>query len=136
MHFSPTRRLLLGAGLSLAARPVFAAGSGAAPGRIFTVLGTGVQGMAEDGEVAATARVNQPFGVLVRDGSLWWADFGGNRVLRLDRRAKKVFVVAGTGESGQAGDGGPATQARPHGPPENPLHPPGQKAGGGRRHPC
>jgi sugar lactone lactonase YvrE len=107
MHFSPTRRFVLGAGLGLAARPAWAA-----PGRISTVLGTGVQGMAGDGEAAATARINQPFGVLIRNGSLWWADFGGNRVLRLDRRAKKVFVVAGTGEGGHAGDGGPANQAR------------------------
>jgi DNA-binding beta-propeller fold protein YncE len=107
MRFSPTRRLVLGAGLGLAAHPAWAE-----PKRVFTVLGTGVQGMAGDGEAGATARINQPFGVLIRNGSLWWADFGGNRVLRLDRRAKKVFVVAGTGEGGHAGDGGPAKQAR------------------------
>jgi DNA-binding beta-propeller fold protein YncE len=107
MHFPPTRRLVLAAGLGLAAPPAWAA-----PKRIFTVLGTGVQGMAGDGEDAATARINQPFGVLIRNGSLWWADFGSNRVLRLDRRARKVFVVAGTGEGGHAGDGGPAKVAR------------------------
>src|SRR4051812_38199425 len=107
MRFFPTRRVFLGAGLGLAAGPAWAA-----PRRIFTVLGTGVQGMAGDEEAAATAKINQPFGVLIRGGSLWWADFGGNRVLRLDQRTKKVFVVAGTGEAGHAGDGGPATQAR------------------------
>lgn len=107
MDFPLTRRFVVGAGLAAAAPPAWAA-----PKRIFTVLGTGVQGMAGDGEAAATAKINQPFGVLIRNGSLWWADFGSNRVLRLDRRAGKVFVVAGTGEAGHAGDGGPAKQAR------------------------
>src|SRR5579884_4234478 len=102
-----TRRILLGAAPVLAARPALAA-----PKRIFTLVGTGAEGAAADGEAIATARLNQPYGVETgRDGSIYWADFGSNRVMRLDRRAGKVFVVAGTGEKGHAGDGGAAKTA-------------------------
>ncbi len=106
MNSSLTRRIVLGACLSISARPAFAA-----PQRIFTVVGTGVQGIAHDGDAAATANINQPFGVeSAPDGSLCWADFGSNRVLQL--RRGKVFVVAGTGEKGHGGDGGLAKAAR------------------------
>jgi DNA-binding beta-propeller fold protein YncE len=102
-----TRRIVVGAGLTLAAGPALAA-----PRKIFTVAGTGAQGSAADGEAVGTAKLNQPYGVeMGPDGSLYWADFGSNRVLRLDRRAGRVFVVAGTGEKGHAGDGGPAKTA-------------------------
>src|SRR5690349_6504947 len=102
------RRILLGAAPALmAARPALAA-----PKRIFTLVGTGAEGAAADGEAVATARLNQPYGVETGpDGSIYWADFGSNRVMRLDRRAGKVFVVAGTGEKGHAGDGGAARTA-------------------------
>jgi sugar lactone lactonase YvrE len=104
-----TRRAIVSAApvLIVAGRPALAA-----PKRIFTVVGTGAQGAAMDGEAVATARLDQPYGVETGpDGSLTWADFGSNRVLRLDRRAGKVFVVAGTGEKGHAGDGGAAKTA-------------------------
>ena len=101
-----TRRIVLGAGLAVTAGPSFATLQ-----RIFTVVGTGVQGMAHDGDAAANANINQPFGVeSAPDGSLSWADFGSNRVLQM--RGGKVFVLAGTGESGHSGDGGPAKAAR------------------------
>ena len=103
-----TRRILLGAAPALVGvRPALAA-----PKRIVTLAGTGAEGAATDGEAVATARLNQPYGVEEGpDGSIYWADFGSNRVMRLDRRAGKVFVVAGTGEKGHAGDGGAAKTA-------------------------
>jgi DNA-binding beta-propeller fold protein YncE len=104
-----TRRFLVAAAPALvfAGRPALAASK-----RIFTVAGTGVQGKAGDGEAVATAKIDQPYGVeIAPDGSLIWADFGSNRVLRLDRGAGKIFVVAGTGDNGHAGDGGPAKAA-------------------------
>jgi DNA-binding beta-propeller fold protein YncE len=45
------------------------------------------------------------------DGALYWTDFAGHRVLRLDFASRRVFVVAGTGEKGHSGDGGPARLA-------------------------
>lgn len=102
-----TRRFVLGAGLVLAGHPARAAAK-----RIFTVAGTGVQGRVTDGEAVASAKLDQPYGVeMGPDGSLYMANFGSNQVLRLDRRAGKIFVVAGTGEKGHAGDGGPAKSA-------------------------
>jgi DNA-binding beta-propeller fold protein YncE len=102
-----TRRFVVGGAMAVAGRPALAA-----PKRIFTVAGTGVQGKAADGEAVATAKLDQPYGVeMGPDGSLYMANFGTNQVLRLDRRAGKIFVVAGTGEKGHAGDGGPAKTA-------------------------
>jgi sugar lactone lactonase YvrE len=81
--------------------------------QISTVIGTGQPGMAADGEAAATAKLNNPFGVIIGpDGGLYWADFAGHRVLRLDLGGRRVSVIAGTGEKGHEGDGGPAKLAR------------------------
>jgi len=104
-----TRRFVMSAAPAL----VVAGGPAlAAPKRIFTVAGTGVQGKIADGEGIATAKLDQPYGVeMGPDGSLYMANFGSNQVLRLDRRTGKIFVVAGTGEKGHAGDGGPAKTA-------------------------
>jgi DNA-binding beta-propeller fold protein YncE len=102
-----TRRFVVGGALVVAGGP-----ARAAPKRIFTVAGTGAQGKVVDGEAVATARLDQPYGVeMGPDGSLYMANFGSNQVLRLDRRAGKIFVVAGTGEKGHGGDGGPAKAA-------------------------
>jgi sugar lactone lactonase YvrE len=80
--------------------------------RISTIIGTGQPGMAADGKVAATAKLNNPFGVVIGpDKALYWADYAGNRVLKLDLGSRRVSVIAGTGEKGHAGDGGPAKQA-------------------------
>ena len=80
--------------------------------QISTLIGTGQAGMAADGEAAHTAKLNNPFGVLIRpNGSLYWADFAGHRVLKLDFKSQQVAVIAGTGEKGHSGDGGPATLA-------------------------
>jgi DNA-binding beta-propeller fold protein YncE len=100
---------MLGAAAALAAMPWRASAS---VGQITTLAGTGVAGLAADGERAATAAINNPFGVLVGpDGGLYWADFGSNRVMRLDLRTRRIAVIAGTGEKGHAGDGGPAAKA-------------------------
>ncbi len=45
------------------------------------------------------------------DGQMYFSDYGTNRILKLDFRAKKISVVAGTGKKGYSGDGGPAKSA-------------------------
>ena len=106
MTHHPTRRFVLGASAALMAYPAHAATR-----RITTVAGTGVQGFAGNGEVVKTAKLDQPYGVLIGpDGALIWADFGSNRVLKL--QSGKVIVVAGNGVKGRAGDGGPAGEAQ------------------------
>jgi sugar lactone lactonase YvrE len=82
-------------------------------GVITTMAGTGAAGSAGDGETADRASINNPFGLVIGpDGALYWADFGSNRVLRLDLRMRIISVVAGNGTKGHSGDGGPAKAAQ------------------------
>ena len=88
-------------------------GARAAPKRIHTVIGRGIQGNLADGAPAGTATLNQPYGVYVdRANALYWADFGSDRVLMLARGSATVSVVAGNGTKGHSGDGGPAKSAQ------------------------
>lgn len=108
MRSCHSRRAVLLAAASLAASPA----PGETRARISTLIGTGTAGMAADGESADTAKLNNPFGVIIGpDKALYWADFAGNRVLKLDLASRRIFVIAGTGEKGHGGDGGPATKA-------------------------
>src|SRR5262245_46233076 len=105
-----TRREFLESAAALMAAPAFLQ---QAPRRIATIAGTGVAGTAMDGDAADSSAINNPFGVVIGpDGALYWADFGSNRVLRLDRAARRIAVVAGNGTKGHTGDGGPAKAAQ------------------------
>src|SRR5437867_2076108 len=80
---------------------------------ITTLAGIGKPGLAADGEPADRATINNPFGLVIGpDGALYWADFGSNRVLRLDLRTKTISVVAGNGMKGHSGDGASAKAAQ------------------------
>ena len=81
-------------------------------GRISTIAGTGSSGFGGDGGSALEARLNTPHGVAVaRDGAVYIGDLHNNRVRRIDPSGV-ITTVAGTGEYGFSGDGGPATRAR------------------------
>jgi len=70
-------------------------------------------GTAGDGDSADRAPINNPYGLVIGpDGALYWADFGSNRVLRLDMRTRIVSVIAGNGTKGHSGDGGSAKAAQ------------------------
>jgi len=85
--------------------------SQATAARITTIAGTGLVGTAMDG-ASATSAINNPFGLVIGpDGALYWADFGSNRVLRLDLDTKRITVIAGKGTKGHSGDGAPAKTA-------------------------
>ena len=80
-------------------------------GVITTVAGTGVPGYSGDGGPATSAQLDTPMDLVVDDlGNVYIADFGSNRVRRVDP-AGVMTTVAGTGERGFRGDGGPATSA-------------------------
>ncbi|MCB1065028.1 MAG: SMP-30/gluconolactonase/LRE family protein [Verrucomicrobiae bacterium] len=88
-------------------------------GVITTVVGVGgKKGYAGDGGPATEALCFEPYEVRFhRNGDLYWVEMQNNVVRRLDGRTGKVHTVAGTGEKGFGGDGGPATEAkmdRPH----------------------
>jgi len=89
-------------------------------GIITTVAGTGTYycaGYSGDGGPATQAKLCVPSGVAVGpDGSLYIADTN-NQVIRRVGTDGTITAVAGTGtKEGYSGDGGPATQAKLHGP--------------------
>ncbi|MCY4595485.1 MAG: NHL repeat-containing protein, partial [Bryobacterales bacterium] len=80
-------------------------------GVITTVAGTDVRGYGGDGGAAANAQLHFPSGVAVDGlGNLYIADRSNHRVRKVDR-AGVITTVAGTGELGYGGDGGPAAGA-------------------------
>ena len=80
--------------------------------QIETVAGSGESGYAGDGGPATEALLASPTGVAVgADGSVYVADRRNHRVRRIDAGTGVITTVAGTGQFGYAGDGGPATEA-------------------------
>jgi len=88
-----------------------------ATGRIETWAGTGEAATTPDGAPLAGTPLNGPR-TLAFDaaGDLYLALREGNAIVRIDRRTTTIHHVAGTGEQGYAGDGGPARAARLAGP--------------------
>ena len=79
---------------------------------ISTVAGTGEQGHAGDGGPATDALLNNPFDLAFDpDGNLIFSDTYNHRICKIDARTQIITTVAGTGQPGFAGDGGPATAA-------------------------
>ena len=80
---------------------------------ITTVAGTGAQGYAGDGSAATQALLNNPFDLAFDpSGNLCFSDTYNHCIRRIDARSGVITTIAGTGDSGFAGDGGPATRAR------------------------
>ena len=85
-------------------------------GTITTYAGTGKKGYSGDGAPAVAAQFDGPVDLAVDDsGNLYIADSGNNRVRRVDTSGI-ITTVAGTGEEGYSGDGGPAVAAELDGP--------------------
>jgi len=79
---------------------------------ITTAVGTGEKGFAGDGGPAAKALLNGPFDVVFdAAGNLFFSDTFNNRIRKVDARSGVITTVAGSGEKGYSGDGGPATRA-------------------------
>jgi len=82
-----------------------------ASGTITTVAGNGQQGYSGDGGPATAASLNLPYGVAAdAAGNLYIADWGNLRVRKVTAGGT-ISTVAGNGEQGYSGDGGPATAA-------------------------
>jgi len=80
-------------------------------GTITTVAGNGESGYSEDGTAATQAALAYPYAMVVAsDGSLIFADADNLRIRRIAPDGKLV-TIAGSGEYGYSGDGGPANQA-------------------------
>ncbi len=87
------------------------------PDRIVTIAGNGVQGYSGDGGPALEASLDSPTGLFVDDlDRLFVADTGNHRIRMIDLTTGTIETIAGLGEAGFSGDGGPATAARLHSP--------------------
>jgi trimeric autotransporter adhesin len=97
------------------------------PGDIYTVAGNGSYQYSGDGGPATSAELDSPGGVAVDGtGNVVVADKFNNRVRVLARKtgtfygvamtAGDIYTVAGDGNPGPLGNGGPATSAGLHGP--------------------
>ena len=83
-----------------------------ASGIITTVAGTGRYGYSGDGGPAVAAELSNPQGVAVDGaGNLYIAETYNDRIRRVDLSGT-IATIAGTGERGNSGDGGPAVQAQ------------------------
>lgn len=81
--------------------------------RVSTWAGTGAPGFRADVADARSTPVTNPYGVVVGpDGALYFCEYDTGRVRRMDLRRRTISTLAGTGEKGYSGDGGPATDAR------------------------
>ena len=79
-------------------------------GIIATVAGNGAYRYSGDGGPATSASLNEPYGAAVDSfGNLYIADYWNNRVRKVSGGG--IATVAGNGNQGFSGDGGPATSA-------------------------
>jgi sugar lactone lactonase YvrE len=88
-----------------------------ATGLITTFAGTGERQPTPDGAALAGTPLNGPRTMAFdRGGHLYLALREGNAIYRIDRHRSTIHHVAGTGQQGYAGDGGPARAAQLAGP--------------------
>ena len=81
-------------------------------GIITRICGTGEPGYAGDGGPALDAVINQPYGLAVDgNGDIYFAQRFDPAVRKIDGQTGSVSTVAGTGEFGYSGDGGPGNGA-------------------------
>src|SRR5437867_5505689 len=95
--------------------------------RISTVAGNGKKGHSGDGGPALQASLNVPHELRFdKAGNLYFVERDNHTVRRVDRKTKTISTVAGTGEPGFSGDGGPAAKAQLRQPQSIAFHPAGR----------
>lgn len=81
-------------------------------GIITTVAGNGIPGYGGDGGAAIQGKLHYPYGVAVdASGNLYIADMSNQRIRKVDV-AGIITTLAGNGDYGYGGDGGPAAEAK------------------------
>ncbi len=95
----------------LALLALLVSSASAAEWTVSTFAGNGTLGFSGDGGPASAAQINDPYGVVRGpDGAIWFCEHNGHRIRRVAPDGT-ISTVAGTGEKGFAGDGGPAKTA-------------------------
>jgi streptogramin lyase len=79
---------------------------------IRTIAGSGKAGYSGDGGSATAAMLANPDGVAIGpDGALYICEVDNHVIRRLDMKTGRLSTVAGNGQRGYSGDGGPALAA-------------------------
>ena len=90
----------------------------AADGTISTVAGTGKRGYAGDGGAATNALLNEPYEIRFdASGNMLFVEMKNHLIRRVDAKTGVISTIAGDGQPGFSGDGGPASKAhfnQPH----------------------
>lgn len=82
-------------------------------GILTKIGGTGDKGISGDGGPALQAQFNGMHNVAIaKNGDIYLADTWNQRARKIDARTGMISTIAGTGENGYSGDGGPATAAK------------------------
>jgi sugar lactone lactonase YvrE len=80
---------------------------------IVTAVGTGQAGYAGNGGPAAKARLNHPFDVAIdAQGDIYVSDTFNHRIRKIEHDTGTISTIAGNGNNGISGDGGPAVRAQ------------------------
>jgi DNA-binding beta-propeller fold protein YncE len=81
-------------------------------GKISSFAGTEKVAYSGDGGPANQASFNQPHGIVItKDQQMYVADTRNHCVRKIDLKTNRISTIAGTGQPGYAGDGGPADKA-------------------------
>ena len=82
-------------------------------GQVSIVAGNGRQGFAGAGGKATAATLNEPYEVRFdRAGNMWFVDMKNHVVQKVEASTRILTTIAGTGQPGFSGDGGPAAVAQ------------------------
>jgi hypothetical protein len=82
-------------------------------GILTVVAGNGIKGDLGDGGPARSAQFNGMHNLAIAlNDDIFVSDTWNNRVRKIEARTGRISTVAGTGERGFSGDGGPATKAK------------------------
>lgn len=80
---------------------------------ITTIAGNGTAGFSGDGGTALNAQLNLPVGMCFdAAGNMFIADYGNQRVRKIDAVTGLTSTIAGSGTAGFSGDGGLAVNAQ------------------------
>ena len=84
---------------------------------ITTIAGNGTQGYSGDNAAATSAALAGPAGIFVDDsGNVFIADWGNNRIRKVNNSTGIITTVAGNGTLGYSGDSAAATNAELNNP--------------------
>jgi streptogramin lyase len=85
-------------------------------GTVDSIAGTGERRLPQDGQIAKGNPILGPRALFIQGTSMWVALREGHSVWQLDLDSGRLHHVAGTGQKGYSGDGGPLTEATFNGP--------------------